>query len=136
MLNVMSPDRRTRPWTTRRVALNGAITRVLIVDDNANGALALAAYLTLDGMICRTAFGGREAIVIGTAWTPHVILMDISMPECNGFDATRVLRQEPRTESIAIVAHRALDETEVRLQATADEFDGYVQKGRPASGSR
>lgn len=67
---------------------------------------------------------------------PHVILMDISMPECNGFDATRVLRQEPRTDSIAIVAHRALDETEVRLQATADEFDGYVQKGRPASGSR
>jgi CheY-like chemotaxis protein len=50
--------------------------------------------------------------------------MDISMLECNGFDAARVLRQEPRTDSIAIVAHTALDEPEVRRQATADEFDG------------
>jgi two-component system OmpR family response regulator len=131
MSNRISPDGRSRPWTTRRVALDGAITRVLIVDDNANGALALAAYLTLEGMQCRTAFGGREAILVGTAWTPHVILMDISMPECNGFDAARVLRQEPRTDSIAIVAHTALDEPEVRRKATADEFDGYVQKGRP-----
>jgi CheY-like chemotaxis protein len=46
--------------------------------------------------------------------------MDISMPECHGFDAARVLRQEPRTDSIAIVAHTALDEPEVRRQATAD----------------
>jgi len=92
----MSPDRRIRPWTTRRVILNGGITRVLIVDDNANGVFALAAYLTLDGMSCRSALGGREAVMIGTAWIFHVILMDISMPECNGFDAARVLRQEPR----------------------------------------
>ncbi|MFM0520397.1 MULTISPECIES: response regulator [Caballeronia] len=84
----------------------------------------MAAYLTLEGMQCRTAFGGREANLIGTAWTPHVILMDISMPERNGFDAARVLRQELRTDSIAIVAHTALDEPEVRRQATADEFDG------------
>ncbi|WP_250517735.1 response regulator [Caballeronia sp. INDeC2] len=115
MLNPKSADRRARPWTTRRVALNGAITRVLIVDDNASGALALAAYLALEGIQCRTAFGGREAILIGTAWTPHVILMDISMPECNGFDAARALRQGPRTGNIAIVARTALDESEVRL---------------------
>lgn len=132
MPNPKSTDRRSRPWTTRGVALDGAITRVLIVDDNANGARALAAYLTLEGMQCRTAFGGREAILIGTVWTPHVILMDISMPECNGFDAARVLRQELRTDSIAIVAHTALDEPEVRRQATADESECLPSEGRPS----
>jgi CheY-like chemotaxis protein len=45
--------------------------------------------------------------------------------------ATRALLQDPRTVGIAIVAHTALDEAEVRRHLTGHEFDGYVQKGRP-----
>ncbi|BFG80136.1 hypothetical protein PTKU46_81700 [Paraburkholderia terrae] len=43
----------------------------------------------------------------------------------------RALRQNPRTAGIAIVAHIALDEAEVRRHPAGHEFDGYVQKGRP-----
>ncbi|SAL35031.1 response regulator receiver protein [Caballeronia concitans] len=60
---------------------------------------------------------------------PHVIPMDVSMPECNGIEAARVLRHDPRTSGIAIIAYTALDESEVRRQIKDDEFDGYLQKG-------
>lgn len=121
------------PWTTRRVPIDGAAPRVLVVDDNPDGALALATYLSLEQMASRTAFGGREAIEAATVWTPHVILMDVSMPDCNGIEAARVLRHDPRTSGIAIIAYTALDETEVRRQLNDDEFDGYLQKGRALS---
>ncbi|MFM0140137.1 response regulator [Caballeronia grimmiae] len=103
-----------QPWTVRRVPKSGADLRILVVDDNPNGALALAAYLSLDGIECRTAFSGREATLAGTAWRPHIILMNISMPECNGFEVTHALRQGPRTGETVIIAYTALDETEVR----------------------
>lgn len=122
-----------RPWTARRVPLNGGALRVLVVDDNYNAANALTAYLSLEDIECRAVFGGAEAIDMGRGWAPHVILMDISMPQCNGFEAARALRNDPRTGEIAIIAHTALDETEVRRQVTGHEFDGYVQKGRPPS---
>lgn len=41
--------------------------------------------------------------------------------------------RDPRTGGIAIIAHTALDEAQVRRQAADGEFDGYVQKGRPPS---
>ncbi|MEM5341381.1 response regulator [Paraburkholderia azotifigens] len=104
--------------------------RVLVVDDNRNGADALAVYLSLHDIECQTAYGGREAVILGCRWCPHVVLMDISMPQCNGYEAARALRHAPRTASAVIVAHTALDEPEVRRHLTGDEFDGYLQKGR------
>ncbi|RKE24342.1 response regulator receiver domain-containing protein [Paraburkholderia sp. BL23I1N1] len=120
-----------RPRTARRIPLSGAKLRVLVVDDNQNAAHALAAFLSLEDMECCTACGGREAIAIGIAWVPHLVLMDISMPECRGFEAARALRDDPRTCGIAIIARTMMDETEVREHLTDDRFDGYVQKTQP-----
>lgn len=121
--------RAPRPWTARRVPVNGARVRVLVVDDNHMRPLALAAYLSLEDIESRAVFGGAEAIEMGRGWAPHVILMDISMPECDGFEAARALRRDPRAAGIAIVAHTASDEAEVRRHLTDGEFDGYLQKG-------
>jgi len=121
---------RSRPWTRRRIELREAALRILIVDDNQNAAEALAAYLSFGKMDCRTAFGGLQAISVGVAWRPHVILMDISMPDCNGFEAALALRHDPRTCEITIIAFTALDETEVLRHLTDHEFDGYFQKGQ------
>ncbi|WP_259294902.1 response regulator [Paraburkholderia sp. DHOC27] len=104
-------------------------TRVLVVDDNVNAARALAAYLELDEFDCRLAFGGIEAIRVGIDWRPHVVIMDISMPQCNGFQAAMALRQSEHTHDIAIIAFTALDEAEVRRHLSDHEFDGYCQKG-------
>jgi two-component system, OmpR family, response regulator len=123
-------DRYVAPWTSRRMVVYDAPLRVLVVDDNHNAAEALAAYLALERMECRVAFGGRDAVSMGTAWSPHAIIMDISMPECTGFDAALALRHDPRTRGTAIIAFTALDEAEVRRHPVGNHFDGYCQKGQ------
>jgi len=108
--------------------------RVLVVDDNQNAAEAMAAYLSFESMECRSAFGGLEAIAIGTHWAPHVILMDISMPDCNGYEATFALRQDRRTSGTVIMAFTALsDDGDVRKHLVDHSFDGYSQKGQSPS---
>jgi CheY-like chemotaxis protein len=120
---------RLRPWTNRRIRVGNARLRLLVVDDNPNSAHALVAYLSLEDIECAIALGGKEAVASTMLHDPHVILMDISMPECNGYDAARALRRHPRTRETVIVAHTALDEAEVRRHLDDDEFDGYLQKG-------
>jgi len=126
----IAPD----PWIRRSFDLGGIQLRVLVVDDNHNAAEAMAAYLAFESMECRIAFGGLEAITIGIEWAPHVILMDISMPGCNGYEATFALRQDRRTSGTIILAFTALnDDAEVRKHLTDHSFDGYCQKGQPPS---
>jgi two-component system OmpR family response regulator len=117
-------------WTQRRVNVKAARLRVLVVDDNQNAAEALASYLTLQEMDCRIANGGFDAISAGVGWLPDVIVMDISMPVCDGFQAALALRRDSRTAGTAIIAFTALDETEVKRQLSGHEFDGYCQKGQ------
>ena len=120
----------SRPWTDRRIPPYTAPLRVLIVDDHQNGADAIGAYLSLRNMECRIARGGAQAIEMGAAWLPHIIVMDISMPVVNGFDATLALRRGLRTGSIIILAFTALDEAEVLRHGSHAMFDGYCQKGQ------
>lgn len=120
-----------RPWTNRRIDGRGEPIRVLVVDDHSVAAEALAMVLSFENMICRVAFGGHEAIAIGREWMPHAIVMDISMPDCTGFEAALALRHDPRTSETSIFAFTALDETEVHRHTIDSEFDGYCQKGQP-----
>lgn len=122
---------RARRWTDRQIEASGEQLHVLVVDDDGDAAEALAAYLALEEIACQVAVGGADANARGNRWRPHVILMDISMPECNGFQAACALRQYPQTRGIAIIAHTALNETEVRRHLAEAEFDGYFQKGQP-----
>jgi CheY-like chemotaxis protein len=121
---------RARPWSERRIVSPTLPLRVLVVDDNQNAAEAIAAYLSLETAECRVALGGAQAIEIGTHWLPHIIAMDISMPEINGFEATLALRRDLRTGNIVILAFTALDEVEVLRHLTHLTFDGYCQKGQ------
>jgi CheY-like chemotaxis protein len=120
-----------RPWSDRRVAGPTFPLRVLIVDDHKDGADALAAYLSFEHMECRIALGGRQAIEIGTAWRPDVIIMDISMPGLDGFDTTLALRRDLRAGSIVIIAFTALDEADILGHLSHPPFDSYCQKGQP-----
>lgn len=120
-----------RSWTERCILDHTAPLRVLIVDDHKDGAEALAAYLSFKPMECRIALGGRQAIELGTAWQPDVIIMDISMPGLDGFDTTLALRRDLRAGNIVIIAFTALDEVDILGRLSHPIFDGYCQKGQP-----
>jgi len=117
------------PWTQRRAHIAGDKLRVLVVDDNPDAAHALALYLSLHDIDCSVAFGGREALSTAAAQDPHIIVMDISMPGCDGYAAGRALRHHADTLNVVIIAHTALQESEVRRHLSDEEFDGYIQKG-------
>jgi two-component system, OmpR family, response regulator len=123
-------DQRSRAWTKRRNYVEGKQPRVLVVDDNRSAAEALVAFLGLENLETRPAFGGVEAMEVARRWLPDLIVMDISMPRCNGFEASRAIRADAQTHGIAIVAFTALDEYDVRCNLTDDEMDGYCQKGQ------
>jgi len=124
-------NERARAWTKRVNYVDGKSPRVLVVDDNQSAAEALVTYLGFEDIEPRPAFGGAEAIAIARSWLPDLIVMDISMPYCNGIEASRAMRAEVATRGIAIIAFTALDEEEVRRQLVDHEFDGYCQKGQP-----
>ena len=102
--------------------------RILIVDDNPVN-LRLASFLmTEQGYAVETASDARDALAKVASFRPHLILMDIQLPGMDGLDLARLLRDDPATESVVILALTAYamkgDEDRVRLAGC----DGYVTK--------
>ncbi len=78
--------------------------RVLVVDDNRDGASSMAMMLRLLGNEIRTAHDGIEALEQARAFQPDVILMDLGMPRLNGLEATRRIREQEWGRDVAIIA--------------------------------
>jgi CheY-like chemotaxis protein len=102
--------------------------RILIVDDNPVN-LRLASFLMKgEGYAVATASDARDALAKVTSFRPHLILMDIQLPGMDGLDLSRLLKGDPATRSIVILALTAYemkgDEERVRLAGC----DGYVAK--------
>lgn len=77
---------------------------VLVVDDVAHGREIFAEYLEFRGFRVATAADGQEAIDQAFELMPDVILMDLSLPRIDGWEATRRLKQDERTRDIPIIA--------------------------------
>lgn len=116
-------------WSTRRVVKSTADTRVLVVDDYEVGAEALAAALSADNYETRFALSGIDAVRCLEVWQPDVIVLDINMPEYNGFETARVIRGLAHSRDCAIIAFTALSAFNVIEKAQSCGFDAYCQKG-------
>jgi two-component system, cell cycle response regulator DivK len=77
---------------------------VLVVDDFQDNREMFAEYLTFSGFRVAEAATGREALERAFELMPDLILMDLSLPEIDGWEATRHLKNDPRTKRIPIVA--------------------------------
>ncbi|HEY7410371.1 MAG TPA: response regulator [Vicinamibacteria bacterium] len=84
--------------------------RILVVDDLADQRRMYGAYLEHEGYEVRTAANGTEAIALAVEFRPDLIVMDLSMPGLDGFEATRVLKQMERTRDIPVLALTAYGE--------------------------
>jgi two-component system cell cycle response regulator DivK len=101
---------------------------VLIVDDFPDGREMLAEYLEFRGLTVVTAANGADALRIAREHTPTVILMDLTMPGIDGWEATRQLKADRRTHAsivIAVTAHALAPDEGMALRAGAD---GFVSK--------
>src|SRR5205085_1706595 len=93
--------------------------RVLVVDDNRDIANSVAALLRLLGHTVLPAYDGATALALAGNFNPDVAILDIVMPEMDGFEVARQLRKLPTPKPIKIVALTALDEVQL---ARRDDF--------------
>jgi two-component system, OmpR family, response regulator len=100
--------------------------RILVVDDTRANAEALAASLAIDGFATRFALGGVDALQQLNPWQPHIFVLDITMPEHNGFAVARVLRRISSGRDAGIIAFTVLGKDEFAALGPAADFDGYV----------
>jgi DNA-binding response OmpR family regulator len=104
------------------------LARVLVLDDEESVRELCAAILTTEGFGVLAAADARSGVEVARAERPDLILLDWMMPEVDGLDALRVLKQTAATAAIPVVMLTALDGTGDIALATLNGADGYVSK--------
>lgn len=103
-----------------------SVPRVLIVEDNELNRDMLSRRLARRGWEVMIAVDGRQACEIAVACAPDLILMDLNLPDMDGWAATTLLKRDRRTARIPVVAltaHAMVGDREKALQAGCDDFE-------------
>src|SRR5262245_39582518 len=106
--------------------MTGAMTTIMVVEDNELSRDALSRRLERRGYRVVPAVDGEEAVAIGRAELPHLVLMDLGLPRVDGLEATRRLKADPATRHIPIIvlsAHVMTNDRDKALEAGGDDFD-------------
>jgi len=101
---------------------------VLIVDDNAMNVKLARDVLRFAGFRTLEADTGEDGVSMATEHLPDVILMDIRLPDMQGTAVVRLLKDEPRTAKIPVVALTSFAMKGDRERFLAEGFDGYLEK--------
>jgi CheY-like chemotaxis protein len=101
---------------------------ILIVDDNAANLKLARVLLSSEGYQVRTAADANEAITLLTEFRPRLILMDLQIPGMDGLQLTRLIKSNPATQSIIIIALTAYAMKGDEAKAISAGCDGYMAK--------
>jgi CheY-like chemotaxis protein len=102
--------------------------RILVVDDLSDAAMSLAMVCQLYGAETKVARDGLEALAHGATFRPDVVLMDITMPKMNGYEAARRIRAESWGRRVVLIALTGWGRTTDVEAARAAGFDGHLLK--------
>ena len=102
--------------------------RVLIVDDNADAADSLAMLLAVRGHETRVAYGAKDALTYAETFRPEVGILDIGLPEIDGYELAKRLRAMPVMTSLRLVALTGYGQVEDQQRALACGFDAHLVK--------
>jgi two-component system, cell cycle response regulator DivK len=102
------------------------VAKILIVEDNEMNRDMLSRRLARRGYQIIMAADGEEGITVATAEIPDLILMDMSLPVVDGWEATRRIKAEPLTRTIPVIgltAHAMAGDREKVLETGCDDYD-------------
>jgi PAS domain S-box-containing protein len=102
--------------------------RLLIVDDNRDAADSLAALLRADGHTVTVAYSGEDALRRAALFGPEVGLLDLGMPEMDGYELAKRIRKESWGKSLKLLALTGWGQEEDRRRTSAATFDGHLVK--------
>ena len=101
---------------------------ILVVEDKAEHAGIILGYLERDGYNIRFAPGGAQALEAAAAEPPDLIILDLRMPEVDGYEVCRRLREDSRTSHIPVLMFTVLDQLEQIERGVEVDADDYVVK--------
>jgi DNA-binding response OmpR family regulator len=104
------------------------MTKILVVDDEAHIRQLVSMYLTKEGFTVETAADGRAALSRVNAVKPDLLVLDLMLPELDGWTVCRELRRSPLTESLPIIMLTARDDLIDRILGLELGADDYVTK--------
>jgi PAS domain S-box-containing protein len=102
--------------------------KVLVVDDSRDAADICATLLELSGHRVETAYSGRRALEVAEKFHPHIFLLDIGLPDIDGYQLARTIRSTAWGQSAVLVAITGWGQEEDRSRAAAVGFDHHLTK--------
>ena len=108
------------PLTTKR--------SVLVVDDNPDSAESLSMLLHISGNETHIAHDGLQAVEAAERYRPDVVLLDIGLPQLNGYDVCRRIREQPWGKTMVLIALTGWGQEEDRRQSKDAGFDAHLVK--------
>ncbi len=118
-----------RPVVSRTPTTHSARRfRILVADDNRDSAETMSMMLTMLGHDVRSAYDGLQAVTMAAAFTPDIMLLDIGMPEMNGLDVCRHVRQQPWGAQAVLVALTGWGQDEDKRRSFDAGFNHHFVK--------
>jgi CheY-like chemotaxis protein len=102
--------------------------RILVVDDNRDAAKTLSLLLEHSGHIVRSAFAGGAALDIAREFEPDIVLLDIGLPDMDGWQLARTLRREGRGAGLKVIAISGYGQKEDRRRSEDAGIDHHLTK--------
>lgn len=103
-----------------------SVCRVLIVDDDRYSADTLGTLLTLEGHLAKAAYSGSSAVALFAEFKPHLVMLDVGMPQMNGYETLR--RMKAAKTHARFVAMSSFGGATDRRLAQSIGFDAYLVK--------
>jgi two-component system OmpR family response regulator len=117
-----------RPEFGRRKRDGPVAKRVLVVDDDTDQLMALVSYLRYEGYSVQMAYNGLDGLKLATQWRPDFVLLDIGLPDLDGYEVARRLRADPETKSAKLIAVTAHGRESDVAKAREVGFDAHITK--------
>ena len=105
-----------------------ALRRILIVDDNIDAADSLGIMLSYSGHEVRVVYSGRDALQTAGQFAPDAMILDLGMPEMDGYAVARAVRSDPLLRTVRLIALSGYAQEEDRRRTAAAGFDQHLVK--------
>jgi PAS domain S-box-containing protein len=116
------------PGGQESTAVPKSSLRVLVVDDNRDGADSLAMMLRIMGNDVRAPYDGQQGVDLAGEFRPDVVLLDIGLPKLNGYEACRRIREQPGGNGVVLIAVTGWGQDEDRRRSREAGFDHHMVK--------
>jgi len=105
-----------------------SMLRVLVVDDHAPSAEMVGEILTLEGYEVRIAHSACQAMEVALQFSPHVAILDIGLPDEDGFEVARSIKARAELKAMRLIALSGYGQSQYPRRAREAGFERYLVK--------